>query len=151
MDATQLRELINDILDEANLNSEDATELLMLTAAVESSLGYFIKQLGKGPALGIFQMEPATERDIWENWLQYRFELANFIRLYVCPGGKNQLKWNIAYQILMCRLHYRRVAEPLPSHTDVYAMGRYWKKHYNTYQGTGTIQDAVDAYNRYVI
>lgn len=151
MYAPHLRELIKTVLKDGNLDGPDATELLMMTAAVESSLGHFLEQLGEGPALGIFQMEPKTETDIWENWLQYRFDMANFIRSYIAPGGKEQLKWNLAYQILMARIHYLRVPDPLPSKDDVFAMARYWKKHYNTYKGAGTIQDAVEAYSRYVV
>ncbi len=60
MDKTQLRELIQVVLKEYDLYSRDAEELLMLTAATESNLGYYIKQKGGGPALGIFQCEPDT-------------------------------------------------------------------------------------------
>lgn len=49
----------------------DVVELLLLTCAAESAMGKYIMQVG-GPARGIFQMEPNTEKDIWENWLKYK-------------------------------------------------------------------------------
>ena len=41
------------------------------TAAVESRMGTYLRQIG-GPALGIWQVEPATHLDCWDNWLDYR-------------------------------------------------------------------------------
>ena len=43
------------------------------------------------------------------------------------------MQYNIALQIAMCRLHYRRPT----SITDNTLMKQatYWKKHYNTYKG----------------
>jgi hypothetical protein len=43
----------------------------------------------------------------------------------------------------MCRLHYRRVAEPLPAAKDTEAMAAYWKAHYNTPLGKGTVEKAL--------
>lgn len=60
MDKKQLRELVTHVLKKYDLYSADAVELLMLTAATESNLGCYIKQVGGGPALGIFQCEPNT-------------------------------------------------------------------------------------------
>ena len=59
MDPKQLKELIERVLRKVNLYSDAAVDLLMLTAAQESACGKYIRQLGNGPALGIFQMEPA--------------------------------------------------------------------------------------------
>ena len=128
--------------------SKNAVELLMLTAAKESSLGYFIKQLGGGPALGIFQMEPATEKDIWNNYLKYRKKRQHIVERYDTANAKD-LWFNIGYQIILCRFHYLRIQEPLPKHNDIHGLAAYWKKYYNTEKGKGTIQDAVDAYLRY--
>lgn len=128
--------------------SEDAVELLMLTAATESLMGKYIRQVGGGPALGIFQMEPATEKDIWDNYLVYRVELADKVEQYqVCEAG--ELEWNLAYQIIMARIHYLRVPHPLPS--TVEGMATYYKKHFNTELGKGSVAEAVQNYNRYVL
>lgn len=149
MDASQLRELIRTILIEADLYSEDAVELLMMTAAVESRLGHYIKQIN-GPARGIFQMEPATEKDLWQNYLEYRPKRAEVIARFDTADDRD-LWYNLGYQILLARMHYVRVPEKLPPHNDLFAMARYWKDHYNTYMGAGTVKKAVEAYERYCL
>lgn len=152
MNADQLRELITVVLEELDLYSEDAVELLMLTAAQESHLGKYIRQIN-GPALGIFQMEPSTERDIWYNYLRYKPDIAR--RVYPMVGNSNfnnlQLFGNLLYQIAMARIHYLRVPKALPSKDDVDAMARYWKRYYNTPLGKGTTLEAVANYRRYCV
>ena len=65
LDKTKLKNLITSVLKKADvaakgagrsssapkLYSEDAVELLLLTAAQESDLGTYTRQLGGGPAL----------------------------------------------------------------------------------------------------
>ncbi len=151
MDKDQLRDLITRVLQEAGLYSDSAVELLMLTAATESKLGYYIKQI-RGPALGIFQMEPRTHDDIWKNYLQYKksigehFGAANW-RNFLRQAEK--LEYNLKYSILMARVHYLRVPDPLPDADDVEGLAAYWKDHYNTYLGAGTVEKAIAAYNTY--
>jgi hypothetical protein len=143
----QLRGLITDVLKEADLYSRSAVELLMLTAAVESKLGTYIEQI-TGPALGIFQMEPNTEGDIWEHYLDYKPGLADIVKgfsgNFINP--ELDLKANLTYQIIMARIHYLRIPEPLPDADDVEGLARYWKKYYNTHLGKGTVEKAIKSY-----
>lgn len=147
MDKRQLRGLISDVLEDMDMHSEDAVELLMLTAAQESHLGTYIQQVGGGPALGIFQMEPATERDIWDNYLKYKPEYKQVI--YDITGTDPRswdLRSNLLYSIAMARLHYKRVPKALPK--DVKGYARYWKLYYNTPLGKGTEEEALHNYKR---
>jgi hypothetical protein len=150
MEPTQLRMLITDVLTEIGLYSEDACELLMMTAAHESHLGHYLMQRDNGPARGIFQMEPTTEEDIWTNYLARKPELT--LRITALMGDANfdslQLTGNLLYQIAMARVHYYRVSEALPSKEDHPAMARYWKKYYNTRLGKGRPVIAVLDYRR---
>src|SRR5260221_162978 len=57
-------------------------ELLLGTALQESGLTYRV-QLGGGPARGLFQMEPNTHDDIWDNFLKYRVPLATAVRAFL--------------------------------------------------------------------
>ena len=60
IDNKQLRELIiGPSLDALQMYSKEAEEILVFTCASESLGGTYLKQV-KGPALGIYQMEPAT-------------------------------------------------------------------------------------------
>lgn len=150
LNTNQLRYIIKDVLEGVGLYSAHAEELLMLTAAQESHLGTYIKQMGDGPARGIFQMEKATERDIHSNFLEYREALANRVYGYMTLRG-NDLRDNLAYQIIMARLHYLRVKEGLPKADDVEGLAAYWKKYYNTEAGKGTVEEAVENYERYCL
>ena len=152
MDKIQLRSLISSVLqnfDSEMLFSDDAVNLLLGTAAVESLFGYYITQVG-GPAKGIFQMEPATEKDIWENWLKYQGELSVRMRIrgYTGPDPE-KLLYDLQYQILMARFHYRRVRDAIPP--TLLGQAKYWKEHYNTYLGAGTICKYMEAYAKYVV
>lgn len=153
MDKNQLRNLIHVVLKEIGLYSEDAVELLMLTAATESNLGYYIVQKGGGPAQGIFQMEPATEDDIHDNYLRYKKDLVDKLYHMFPPADSvlDDMEVNLAYQIAMARVHYLRVPEKLPSKKDVHAMALYWKRYYNTYLGKGTTEKAIGKYERYCL
>jgi hypothetical protein len=44
----------------------------------------------------------------------------------------------------MCRVHYRRVREPLPPAGDVEAQAGYWKAHYNIDAGAGTVARFIE-------
>ena len=129
IDAGQLRDLITRVLQEMGLYSPAATELLMLTAATESHLGTYLRQLGGGPALGVFQMEPATHDDAWINWMPYHVKISmqasnvsqsaairrqRLIKGSMPDGNATELEWNLAYAVFMARVHYRRFPEPLP-------------------------------------
>ena len=160
MDKTQLREMIDTVLvylDPAIKYSRTARELLMLTAATESHLGTYWRQI-KGPARGIFQMEPDTEYDIWDNFLRYKHTLHSLVKELL--GTPNftfpASQWNLAYQIAMARVHYFRVKAPLTlmgvngnwSHKEIFSLAEYWKDHYNTKLGKGTPKKACDDYMR---
>ena len=134
IDKTQLRDLIISVLTKANVYSGDATELLMGTAAQESHLGKYLYQKGNGPARGIFQCEPATERDIWTNYLKYREKKKEAIWIITEHAGWGPwLMYDLAYQILICRYHYLRCPGKIPS--SIEGQARYWKQFYNTYKG----------------
>jgi len=139
-----LREyVIKPTLEYIGLYSLAAENLLLGTAAQESKLGTYLHQREAGPALGIYQMEPATHRDIWDNWLAHRPELAGRVKQLIAPWPSpfsQQLVTNLSYATAMCRLHYRRVHDPLPPEDDIEALADYWKRHYNTSAGKGTVE-----------
>lgn len=140
--------------------SQVAENILMGTMAQESKLGLYARQLGNGPALGPFQMEPPTHDDIWKNFLAYHPRLANMIQGYSLaprPYGSldpaaTELVWNWPYSVAMCRAHYFRFREPMPSDPDdLIWLGEYWKKYYNTDAGSGTVEEFVKSYEELVI
>ena len=130
-----------------------AAEILVLGTALQESNLRYLRQLGDGPARGVYQMEPATHDDIWDNYLRYRAELRDAVSEFEVPrqDRHDQLVWNLGYATAMCRVHYRRVLEPLPGADDLLGLATYWKQHYNTPLGRGTVDEFVEKFVRYVI
>ncbi len=124
--------------------AEAVRQLLLGTALQESGLRH-LRQLAnrdgsRGPALGYFQMEPATHDDIWATFLAFRPPLAARVRAAAGSAGRpgaEMLLHNHVYAAVMARLRYRRAPGALPAAGDVRAMGAYWKAHYNTALGKG--------------
>ncbi|HNP65787.1 MAG TPA: hypothetical protein PKH39_17780 [Woeseiaceae bacterium] len=153
MDARQFRiDVVRPALKAVELHSGDAEALVMGTAAQESHFEY-VRQLGGGPALSFFQMEPATHDDIWENYLRFRPQISGLVRTAIDYGNEGRpsaerLLWDMRYSAIMCRLQYRRFPDLLPSEHDIWAMAALWKRRYNTQGGAGTEQEFVDNYRR---
>ena len=151
-----LRELVvRPTLQHLRLWSPAAEDMVLGTAAQESGLGTYLHQVG-GPALGIYQMEPATHNDIWNNYLEYKPILRKQVEdmlgtsVHDIDSDDNSLIGNLYYATAMCRIHYLRVPEAMPVHKDTKGYAAYWKKYYNTPLGAGTEQEFIDNYKRYV-
>lgn len=150
---TQFRnDIITPVLSELHLYSKVAEELLVLTCAVESDGGTFVRQV-KGPALGVYQCEPATHSDLWRNYIINR---NNFISILALNFGVNiipnesKLISDLRYATAICRLHYARIKEALPSsEQDTDAIWEYYKKYYNTALGKSTKTKSITAYKRF--
>lgn len=131
---------------------ERAIPLLLGTVAQESQFTY-TEQLGGGPALGFGQCEPATEADIWVNYLAYQPELATFIFARcgcTCPDT-GALQHNMVYGILLMRTHYLRCdPEGMPAASDLAAQAQRWKQYYNTPLGHGTEAQYMERYQTLV-
>jgi hypothetical protein len=153
LNINQFRELIvKSSLNDLLLYSEDAEELMLFTCAVESLGGTYIKQV-KGPALGIYQMEPGTYNDIWENYIKARGTLtmrlfSNF-HLAGMPS-EERLIYDLRFATAMTRIHYARIKEPLPAHTDIDAIWEYYKKYYNTSKGAAKKDESIKKYHDFV-
>lgn len=158
MTSNELRNLIEEVLRQLatlpsypSINRKEAVELLMGTCAQESHLGKYRKQIGGGPALGIYQMEPATFDDIVENYLTFNPSLKSKIMEVSGVRGlkAGDLVNNDKLSTCMARVHYLRVKEAIPSSLE--GQARYWKKYYNTPLGAGTEEEYKSNYKNLVI
>lgn len=138
----QFRQVIADTLLMYGLHSPEAVALLLGTAAVESDFGTFLRQK-HGPAMGAFQMEPATFFDIRDRrFMQYP------VLVHCIP---EKMIVNLQLATLMARLKYKDAPPALPPANDIEEQGRYWKKWYNSKLGKGQPEDYVVKFNRYVL
>jgi hypothetical protein len=119
-----------------------AAQLLLGTALHESGGLVHRVQMGGGPARGLFQMEPNTHDDIWNNFLKFRKALAAQVLKFTIAGEKGtpqELTFNDNYAAAMCRVHYYRYAKTLPALDLIDEQAKLWKKVYNTPLGKGTV------------
>ena len=162
IEPNQLRNLIDQTLKVIipTTWSIEARELLMMTAAQESHCGRYLQQVGCGIALGLFQMEPATYKDCYQNFLVYHKNLRGLVEenfLVHEDNFKVNLMGNIPYQIVMARLQYYRFSEAIPStpqhsvfNSDfIHALACYYKKYWNTKKGKATVGEALRNYDKY--
>lgn len=149
---TQFREVIKCVLSELdpNLYSKNARELLMLTCAAESNFGHFLYQDDGDPeietnlAAGVFQIEPATRKDIIFRVILKRYPFFN-------PVKARDLIWDIKSSIIIARFKYLPFRQPLPFHKDIEGMAKYYKRYYNTAQGKSTVERSMRKYREYCL
>jgi len=146
MNLEQLRScVIQPTLKHLGLYSLAAENLVLGTALVESRAEY-LRQI-KGPALGLWQCEPATWLDLHENFLRYRTDLAARLAELTTAAkmteGAQEMVGNLYYACAVCRLVYRRAPEALPDADDAQGMASYWKRFYNSELGKGTAERAL--------
>lgn len=140
--------VIQPTLKKLGVNDPDAEVLLLGTAIHESHLT-MRDQMGKGPAKGLYQMEPATHDDIWDNYLKYHPKLAAKVKGLLNSNNKlAELRNNDSYATAMAYVHYDRArfrtGQAFPSGTNIQGMAQYWKKNYNTSRGKGTVTKFVN-------
>jgi hypothetical protein len=149
----QLRDfVIKPILLDLMLYSVDVEELLVFTCANESEGGTYLKQEG-GPALGIYQMEPVTYNDIWQNYIEKRsylkLKLTYSLNAPTMPS-EDRMIYDLYFATAMARIFYLRHDEPLPKASDTAGIYNYYKKYYNTVDGKANYEEAVTKYLKFI-
>jgi hypothetical protein len=149
----QFRELIiKPALNDLVLYSPEAEELLVFTCAVESLGGSYLKQV-KGPALGIYQMEPRTYNDIWQNFIMKHSSLmmklhSSFNLVFIPP--EDRLVYDLRFATAIARIHYERFKEKIPDAKDIEGIWEYYKKYYNTSEGAASKEFSILKYQDFV-
>ena len=120
----------------------------MGTALYESKLTY-LKQLG-GPALGVYQIEPDTLTDIYENYLFFRENMMMVMdELQGHMEEEEAVVANLMYATAIARLIYYRSPMPLPDADDIEGLARMYKIVFNTVKGKGTEEGFIKIYKEY--
>ena len=135
-------------------NGRQREELLIITAAQESLGGYWLEQINAsglpvGPAQGIYQMEPATHDDLYENFLKFHKLLWG--RLTGSESIKwdaSRLVWDLKYATGCAALQYYRFPEKIPDDLD--GQIDYYKRHWNTAKGAADVAEVKKNYLAYV-
>lgn len=135
---------------EPRLGNTASEQLLLGTALVESGLE--AREQDSGPALSFFQIEPATFRDVYNRYLPKRPELLDVVQDLRIPAftTSEQLTSNPVFVCAIARIKYWMVPELLPAAGDFEALGLYWKRYYNTFEGAGDAAHWTYLYRKYV-
>ena len=157
MEIRQFRDLIvRPTLAALNLPYPDRAEaILVATAAHESAGCRYIKQVGGGPALSFYQIEPATGSDVIDRWLPRQSralrELVAIVTEFRAGDDlKGRLLCDMRFATVVARLIYWRAPEALPKADDVPGMAKLWKLRWNTPLGAGTEQQFIANHERFV-
>lgn len=136
----------------APYESDDAAALLLGTAAQESQL-LNLMQVPSGPALGPYQMEPATLDDLFDRDLAKPEHAALRAKveqlLAPVPDRRLQLAGNWAFATAMARIRYIAATEPLPRADDIDGLGKYYVRFYNR-GGAATVAEFVSNFRRFI-
>jgi hypothetical protein len=131
-----------------------AENLLMGTAAHESGGFKWLVQRDGGPARGLWQIEPATLKDIIDRYLHKPKHVERFSHVMAltgtAPTREEQLVTNLAFACAIARVRYAMSPDPLPAVADdIESLARIWKRVYNTHIGAGSISEFRAAYETY--
>ena len=124
-----------------------ARELLFGTACTESGLRPRFQD-SNGTAIGMFQVEFATFKDLWNRAIKIKHP-----ELYSAIAGKystqnggitfEDLQTSDELCAVFARMKYAENNEPIPPSTDIKAQANYYKKHYNTRLGKAKPLDFI--------
>lgn len=133
---------------------DKAAEQLMLGTLISETNFEFLHQV-HGPALGIYEIELATEKDNqrYLNRLDKASLKEHFLSccFYVCFPPPSALIHNLTYATLMARLKYVvATTKKLPLEDDLEAQANYYKKYYNSSEGKGDIKRYMELYQQHI-
>jgi hypothetical protein len=157
------KEVVEPTLNLFGIFRPELAKILVMTANHESGLFKHKRQVGGGPGNGYCQVETGTHNDIWESYLIYRKSAENITQHFFNIDAKTFIKNkqylnerdtlinNDSYNCLMAAITYIRrelttmndtkMKEKIPTNVnDIVALAKYWKRHYNTAGGKGTVE-----------
>jgi len=133
-------------------NLEKVAKLLIITAAIESNLGTYLKQIPNGPALGIYQMEPNTYNDLWERYLKRRIDLRRKVLKtcgYACEPGPERMVSDLKYATVMARIFYYSKPDVIPHYED--GMIEYYYNHWYPNREHTSLEEAKLRYKNVLV
>jgi hypothetical protein len=125
MKYSDFKALCAEALLDWGLHSDHCVELLAMLAAHESLGGKHRRQIGGGPALGLFQIEPVTHNSVWDHSDTIKSRAARF----GIKEDVSRLEADDRYSIFVARHYLLMDSNPLPKTPE--AMAQYCKSYWN--------------------
>lgn len=120
---------------------DPAVALLVETAAAETLLGTLRDPTPYAAGTGLTQVDEGTFvwlRDLYKN-TALGANVKTVFNINMAKTQYQELETSPLLAMLYCRLRYLRAPGSIPA--DVAGRAAYWKKHYNTSAGKGTVDD----------
>lgn len=128
------------------IDSPGVRALLFGTACVESDFSPRFQD-SAGDAIGLFQIEYGTFKDLWERYIPLYPEIYTAILREFSSDGQTIRFEDLQKSDLLCgifaRMKYAQFPEPAPRRDDIRSQGEYYKKYYNTHLGAGSAENYV--------
>ena len=121
--------------------------LLLVSGMIESGYMY-LKQKPNGPALGYWQVEPATHDSLWADYLSYRGPLRSAVTGLTKTAQAQEMIWNLRYACAIARIKYLQSPIKMPDADDMVGMGNFYKRCYNTAGGASTSEKWAKAWRQ---
>lgn len=151
----QFREdIVAPTLGALQIRNPNMPELLVFTCAVESAGGTYVRQI-KGPALGIYQIEPTTFSDLFANYILRKPDVLNLftlnLGLHRMPSPEQVITdLRLATALAACLYMYRKARLPEKSILDADGLWDIYKPLYNTVKGKSEKESSIKAYQRFI-
>ena len=118
-----------------------AKELIIETAIAETGLGQ-IEDKTDGAGMGLTQFDKFPFDDIKKRNMRLRPKILKELGVDIALAEWDDLRYNDFLALLFTRLHYWLKGDPIPKTIEERA--RYWKLHYNTSAGKGTVEHYLE-------
>ena len=116
---------------------ETAKKMIIETAIAETGLGQ-IEDKTVGAGMGLTQFDDKPFQDIRDRSIKLRPKILKELHIDISLVEWDDLRYNQFLALLFTRLHYWLKGDPIPATIEERA--KYWKLHYNTVQGKGTVE-----------
>lgn len=146
------RDIIIPTLAPLQIRSESMAELLVFTCAVESAGGTYVRQINGGEALGIYQIEPASYSDVWNNYILRKPDIVNLLALHfgiTRIPEPSSLITDLRLATFMCAYYYQH-KKCMPLDKEVETLWGLYKEFYNTSKGKAQKETSIKAYQKFI-
>lgn len=139
---SQAYEMVADVVSILG-GGKNAENLLIETLQQETHIGEFKDTTPNGAGRGIAQFDKKGFYDCVQR--AKTEEINKIIRslgMDIWSLSHDDLNFSPLASIVLCRLKYKRIPEPIP--TTVNGRASYWKKYYNSWRGKGTVEEYLE-------
>lgn len=125
-----------------------ATAMLLETAAQETHLGRFLDPTPNGAGRGLCQIDEIAFQDVIARTRDVDvYVVQKYFGVDVRGIEHRHLDYSPLLSFVLCRLFYKLIPEPFP--LDLPGRASYWKRHYNTHMGKGTVGEYIKNAQRF--